>query len=102
MEIKGRVSVPSFEKALDISSGSRALEKESSEDLGQTFLEILKEVNTAHQESKKAQSEFMQGKPMDYHDVILKMEKASIATELLVQANSKILGGLEKILNTQI
>jgi flagellar hook-basal body complex protein FliE len=58
-------------------------------DIGSTFSDFLKEVNTDQIESKKSVEDFVTGNGVELHDVMLAGEKAKTSLDLLMQIRNK-------------
>ena len=74
-----------------------------SEDFGQTLMDVLKEVNSIQADSRRTQTDFMTGQnSVEYHDLMVAMEKASVAMQLTLQVRNKLLEAYQEINRIQI
>jgi flagellar hook-basal body complex protein FliE len=75
---------------------------EKSDDFATTLTDALKEVNKAQQNSKELQDKFMANQPVDLHDLMIAMEKASTAMQLTMQVRNKLLEAYQEINRMQV
>ena len=74
-----------------------------SEDFAQTLMDVLKEVNTNQQNAVQVQNDFMTGRQsVDYHDLMISMERASISMNLTLAVRNKILDAYQEISRMQV
>ncbi len=73
-----------------------------SEDFATTLMDVLKEVNGAQQNAAAKQNAFMTGQQVDYHDLMISVEKASISLQLTMAVRNKILDAYSEISHMQI
>lgn len=59
---------------------------------------LMESVNNAHHESGEAQKAFIAGEPIELHQLMIKAEKAGIATDLLLEIRNKLLEGYRDIM----
>jgi len=71
-------------------------------DFAQTLMDVLKEVNTTQQDSVAKQKAFMTGQPVDYHDLMISMEKASVALQLTMEVRNKLLEAYNTVSQMQV
>ena len=65
-------------------------------------MDALKEVNQAQLNSRDMQTDLIAGRKVDFQDVGIAMEKASIAMQLTVQVRNKLLEAYQEIQRMQI
>lgn len=82
---KGMTSVP------------KKVGQESGEDFGKQLMDVIKEINGVQQDSQKIQNNLMAGRPVDYADLMMSMEKASTAMSLTLQVRNKLLDAYQEI-----
>lgn len=75
---------------------------ERGEDFGQMLMDVIKEVNDAQQEARSKQTALMTGQPVEIHDVMIAMEKASVAMQLTMQVRNKVLEAYQEISRMQV
>jgi flagellar hook-basal body complex protein FliE len=71
-------------------------------DFAQTLMDVLKEVNATQQDSVAKQKAFMTGQPVDYHDLMIAMEKASVALQLTMEVRNKLLEAYNTVSQMQV
>lgn len=76
--------------------------KEQSGDFAQMLMDVLKEVNGSQQEARGMQADFMAGQPVEYHDLMIALEKASTAMQLTVEVRNKLLEAYQEISRMQV
>ena len=66
-----------------------------------SFADIVKDlvnsVNDLHSQSADAQQAFLNGEPIELHEVMIKAEEAGIATELLLEIRNKLVSAYNDI-----
>ncbi|MBL8087813.1 MAG: flagellar hook-basal body complex protein FliE [Chthonomonas sp.] len=73
------------------------------EDFGQMLMDAVKEVNSAQQDARGMQSAFMAGQSgVEAHDVMISMERASIAMQLTMQVRNKVLEAYQELSRMQV
>ncbi|MEM4408047.1 MAG: flagellar hook-basal body complex protein FliE [Candidatus Caldarchaeum sp.] len=72
------------------------------EDFAHMLMDALREVNEAQLHAARVQNDLMAGRPVEYHDLIFAMERASIAMELTLQVRNKLLEAYQEIQRLQI
>ena len=72
------------------------------DDFAQQLMDVLKEVNTAQTDSQKLQNSFNAGQPVEYHDLMIAMEKASTTMQLTLQVRNKLLEAYQEISRMQV
>lgn len=73
-----------------------------SDDFAQQLMDVLKDVNATQQQSREKQNELMTGQPVEIHDVMVSMERASVAMNLTMQVRNKVLEAYQEVMRTQI
>lgn len=71
-------------------------------DFAKTLMDVLKEVNGSQQEAASKQNAFMANQPVDYHDLMISMEKASTEMQLTMAVRNKILDAYQEISRMQV
>jgi flagellar hook-basal body complex protein FliE len=71
-------------------------------DFAQTLMDVLKEVNQSQLQAKDKQTAFMTGQPVELHDLMITMERASTAMQLTLQVRNKILEAYQEMIRMQI
>ncbi|MCB0824601.1 MAG: flagellar hook-basal body complex protein FliE [Armatimonadetes bacterium] len=75
---------------------------EESEDFGKMLMDIIKEVNGSQQDAQKMQNDLMMNRPVEYHDLMIAMERASTAMQLTMQVRNKVLESYQEISRMQV
>jgi flagellar hook-basal body complex protein FliE len=72
-------------------------------DFAQTLMDVLKEVNDSQLNAKQVGNDFMTGRQsVDYHDLMIAMERASTAMNLTVSVRNKLLEAYQEISRMQV
>ncbi len=72
-------------------------------DFAQTLMDVLKEVNGSQQNAAQVQDDFMTGRQsVDYHDLMIAMERASTALNLTMSVRNKVLEAYQEISHMQV
>lgn len=77
-------------------------EKPEGAGFGEMLMDALKEVNSSQQESRSKQNALMAGQPVDVDDLMITMEKASVAMQLTMQVRNKVLEAYQEVMRTQV
>jgi len=95
---------PAIEKlASQASSGAGKAGAGKSEDFAQQLMDVLEEVNDSQLNAKKVGNDFMTGQQgVDYHDLMIAMERASTSLNLTMQVRNKILDAYQEISRMQV
>lgn len=75
---------------------------QESGDFGQMLMDVLREVNESQTQARAAQNALLTGQPVETHDVLIAMEKGSIAMQLTLQVRNKLLEAYQEISRMQI
>jgi flagellar hook-basal body complex protein FliE len=90
-------------QALQEQAGKAAGNGLKSDDFAQTLMDVLKEVNESQANAKQVGNDFMTGQQgVDYHDLMIAMERASVAMNLTVQVRNKLLEAYQEISRMQV
>jgi flagellar hook-basal body complex protein FliE len=72
-------------------------------DFAELLMDALKDVNANQLEARATQDSFMAGRQsVDYHDLMIAMEKASVAMQLTMTVRNKILEAYQEISRMQV
>jgi len=72
------------------------------DDFAKQLMDVLKEVNNSQNNSADMQKSYMAGQQVEYHDLMIAMEKASTSLQLTMQVRNKLLEGYQEISKLQI
>ena len=92
---------PAAQQALD--AGGIAVPKPQAgipqgEDFAHTLMDVMKEVNGSQQKASDLQDDLITNRrPVEYHDVMIAMEKASTSLQLTMAVRNKILEAYSEI-----
>jgi flagellar hook-basal body complex protein FliE len=96
-----KIQNPALEKFQ--SAGNSGVQDAKSDDFAQTLMDVMNEVNESQQNAKQVGNDFMTGRPgVDYHDLMIAMERASVAMNLTIQVRNKLLEAYQEISRMQI
>jgi|CXWL01.1.fsa_nt_gi flagellar hook-basal body complex protein FliE len=87
-------------EGLDISRPS--LRQGQGDDFAKQLMDVMKEVNSAQQNSAEMQTKLVTGQPVEYHDVMIAVEKAGLAMNLTMTVRNKVLEAYQEIMRTQV
>lgn len=72
------------------------------DDFAKSLMDALKEVNQSQLDAKGIQDNLLAGQPVEPHDLMIAMEKASTAMQLTLQVRNKVLEAYQEISRMQI
>jgi flagellar hook-basal body complex protein FliE len=72
------------------------------DDFAQMLMDTMKEVNQSQLNSQSLQNDFMAGQPVEFHDLMIAMEKAGTAMQLTLQVRNKVLEAYQEMMRMQI
>jgi flagellar hook-basal body complex protein FliE len=91
------------QQAMDAFKGQlKAPAQGQGDDFAKQLMDVLKEVNAAQLDSREQQTKLMTGQPVEIHDVMIAIEKASTAMNLTMQVRNKMLEAYQEVMRTQI
>lgn len=76
--------------------------QETGDDFAKQLMDVMKEVNEAQNEAVQAKTDFVTGRPVEIHDVMIAMERASVAMNLTMAVRNKVLEAYQEIMRTQV
>lgn len=71
-------------------------------DFGQALTDALKEVNDSQMQAREKQNLLMANQPVDVDDLMISMERASVAMQLTMQVRNKLLEAYQEITRMQV
>ncbi|MCW5936215.1 MAG: flagellar hook-basal body complex protein FliE [Fimbriimonadaceae bacterium] len=83
-------------------SGKSLATPDKSQDFGQLLMDALKDVNESQQNAMQLQNDLMANRPVEYHDLMIAMERASTAMSLTIQVRNKLLEAYQEISRMQV
>ncbi len=72
------------------------------EDFGKVLMDVIKEVNGQQLEAQSLQNDLMANRPVEVHDLMIAMERASTAMLLTMQVRNKVLEAYQEITRMQV
>jgi flagellar hook-basal body complex protein FliE len=73
------------------------------EDFAQKLMDVMNEVNDAQQNAGQMQKDFITGqRPVEYHDLMIQMEKANTTMQLTMAVRNKMLDAYQEIDRMQV
>ena len=76
---------------------------QSTGDFAQQLMDVLKEVNEAQLDSRAMAESFQANRQsVDYHDLMIALERASTAMQLTMQVRNKLLEAYQEIARMQV
>lgn len=72
------------------------------DDFAQMLMDTMKEVNQTQLDSQSLQNDFMAGQPVEFHDLMIAMEKAGTAMQLTLQVRNKVLEAYQEMMRMQV
>ena len=69
---------------------------------GQYFSQKLEEANSLQRDADQLTESFIQGKPVEIHQMLIAMEKAELALRQTLEIRNKLLEGFKEIEHMQI
>lgn len=84
-------------------AGNAAGKAGKSDDFADMLMDVLKEVNESQANAKQVGNDFQTGQQgVDYHDLMIAMERASVAMNLTMQVRNKLLEAYQEISRMQV
>ncbi|MCA0361351.1 MAG: flagellar hook-basal body complex protein FliE [Armatimonadetes bacterium] len=81
---------------------AKPVQIEQDENFGQMLMDAIQEVNKSQTDSRKMQEDLMANRPVEYHDLMITMERASTAMSLTLQVRNKLLEAYQEINRMQV
>jgi flagellar hook-basal body complex protein FliE len=102
MSLINRIQNPAMEKLASLGSSVKSDDKGGA-DFSQQLMDVLKEVNDSQNKAAETGADFMTGRrSVDYHDLMIAMERASTAMNLTVAVRNKLLDAYQEISRIQV
>jgi flagellar hook-basal body complex protein FliE len=60
--------------------------------------ELINSVNDLHMDAGAAQDALLNGDPIELHEVMIKLEQAGVATDLLLEIRNRLLSGFNEVM----
>jgi flagellar hook-basal body complex protein FliE len=89
--------------SMDLSVPKLQTGPKQGEDFAQMLMDAVKEVNTGQNEAGQMQDDFISGRrPVELHDLMITMEKASVGMQLTTAVRTKALEAFSEIEHMQV
>ncbi len=85
-----------------LDNGQKTLRQGQGDDFAKQLMDVMKEVNSAQQNSAEMQTKLVTGQPVEYHDVMIAVEKAGLTMNLTMAVRNKVLEAYQEIMRTQV
>ena len=72
------------------------------DDFGSLLMDAMKQVSGAQADSLALQEDFMAGRQVEFHELMIAMERAGIAMDLTLQVRNKLLEAYQEISRMQV
>jgi flagellar hook-basal body complex protein FliE len=72
------------------------------EDFGKLLMDAFQEVNKTQAEARRLQNDLMANRPVEYHDLMIAMERASTAMSLTLAVRNKVLEAYQEVSRMQV
>ena len=69
----------------------------SGDDFGQMLMDAIKDVDAEQKKSLSMQNDLMAGRPVEPHELMIAMERASLALNLTMQVRNKLLEAYQDV-----
>lgn len=101
MRISGN---PAIQQALEQGQMGTATQSTGGKgDFAQMLMDVMKEVNDSQSKAAEMQTDLMTGRrPVEVHDVMIAMEKASTSMQLTMAVRNKLLEAYQELSRMQI
>ena len=84
-------------------SSNDGTSKSSKGDFGTQLMDVMNQLNETQQNAAQKETDFMTGQhEVDYHDLMISMEKASISLQLATNVRNKLLDAYQTISSMQV
>ncbi len=92
---------PAISAHLSQSTGVKA-EANQGSDFGQMLMDAIQEVSGQQAQARGLQNQMMAGQPVEFHDLMIAMERASVSMALTMQVRNKLLEAYQEITRMQV
>lgn len=79
-----------------------SLEPKKGEDFGKLLMDAIKEVNKQQADARQLQNDLMANRPVEYHELMISMERASTSMLLTMQVRNKLLEAYQEVMRMQV
>ena len=79
-------------------AGDKTAPKSEGTSFGEELMNVLNSVNDLQSEAGQAQEAFLNGEPVELHEVMIKAEEAGLAMDLLLEIRNRLVEGYQEIM----
>lgn len=94
--------VPGLIEQVNPAKNDKAEAPETKESFGDLLGQFVGGVNKLHHESADIQQAFLDGEPVELHQVMVKAEEAGVATELLLEIRNKLVDAYSELMRMPV
>ena len=95
--------VPGLVEKLDVNkSESKGAVEKSEGGFSEVFSNMINSVNDLQKESAQIQTNFMNGEPVEIHQMMIKAQEAGVAMDLLLEIRNKLINAYSEIMRMPI
>ncbi len=94
--------IPGLIERVNPGNEQKQVEPKSDDSFGQLLSDFIGGVNDLHHESADIQQAFLNGDPVELHQVMVKAEEAGVATELLLELRNKLVEAYSEIIRMPV
>jgi len=76
--------------------------KDDSASFGEQLMDAIQEVSGQQAQARGLQNQMMAGQPVEFHDLMIAMERASVSMALTMQVRNKLLEAYQEITRMQV
>jgi flagellar hook-basal body complex protein FliE len=105
MEPVGRVThlVPGLAEQVKPESANKTpIEVEGKKNFGDLFANLIDSVNDVQMESVQIQDAFLNGEPVELHQIMIKAEEAGLAMDLLLEIRNRLVNAYNELLRMPV
>jgi flagellar hook-basal body complex protein FliE len=101
-DLQNKIETSKSPVGLDVTNDSEELSQPFSAQLGKAISGSISEVNNLQNIATESQNQFQMGGDIPLTEVVMKMQKASLAFEATVQVRNKILSAYQDVMNMPV
>lgn len=101
-ELQNKIETSKSPVDVEVPNDANELSQPFSAQLGKAISESISDVNALQNIATESQNEFQMGGDIPLTEVVMKMQKASLAFEATVQVRNKVLTAYQEIMNMPV
>ena len=91
--------VPGLVEKLDVNKSTAVSAEDKKEaSFSEVFSNMMNSVNDLQQDAAQIQTDFMNGEPVEIHQMMIKAQEAGIAMDLLLEIRNKLINAYTEIM----